>query len=110
MLDIADIGALEFPSFIEATPMAVLVSDSSGKVCFVNTQLESTFGYKAQELLGQTVEILIPHSSRAQHVNQRKHFIKERKSRLVSSGRTLKALHADGHEFYVQIGITTIGT
>ena len=109
MLDIADIGALEFPSFIEATPMAVLVSDSSGKVCFVNTQLESTFGYKAQELLGQTVEILIPHSSRAQHVNQRKHFIKERKSRLVSSGRTLKALHADGHEFYVQIGITTIG-
>tara|TARA_R110001592_G_scaffold359813_1_gene667161 strand:- start:8583 stop:10637 length:2055 start_codon:yes stop_codon:yes gene_type:complete len=109
MLNIADIGALEFPSFIEATPMAVLVSDSSGKICFVNTQLETTFGYKAHELMGQTVEMLVPHSSRAQHVNQRKDFIKARRSRLVNSGKMLKALHADGHEFYLQIGITTIG-
>jgi len=107
MLDISD---LEYPSFIEATPIAVLIADDAGKICFVNELLEKTFGYQAREIVGQAVEALVPQPLRGGHAEQREQFVYEGASRLIGNGKALKALHADGHEFFVEIGIASVGS
>jgi len=110
MLELSDVGVLELPDIIEAAPVSVVICDSFGKICFVNALLEKTFGYQTDEIMGQSIEMLVPQAARANHADLRESFHSERRSRLIGSGKPLKALHSDGHEFYVEIGISTMGS
>ena len=51
----ADLGRL-----LDAAPDAMVVIDETGTIALVNAQAESLFGYERTELLGRSVEILVP--------------------------------------------------
>ncbi len=55
----------QLTSFLEATPDAVIITDLEGKIVRVNGQTERMFGHLRHELLGQTIELLLPGDSRA---------------------------------------------
>ena len=50
----------QFRLVVEHSPSGMLMVDQAGTIRLVNTQLEKEFGYSRQELLGQSVELLIP--------------------------------------------------
>lgn len=108
MVNLSDIVIPDLAGIVDAAPVGIALCNDDGQICFVNTVLEKTFGYRTDELVGQPVELLLPHASRTNHVASRKQFLTEHRSRLMGNGQALKALHADGHEFYVEIGITTM--
>ena len=45
---------------METAPDALIVTRRQGKIALVNTQTEELFGYKREELFGQTIEMLMP--------------------------------------------------
>ena len=51
----------------ESMPGGVLVVDAAGVIALANRQIESQFGYGCAELVGQSIDILLPESSRAAH-------------------------------------------
>ncbi len=59
---------------LEAAPDAIVIVDEDGRIILVNAQTERIFGYDRNELIGQTVELLIPAVSRRQHVQNRDDF------------------------------------
>lgn len=64
-------------SVLDLTSDGILVADAAGVIVYVNDPLLSLFGYRAEELLGQPVETLIPSDSRRTHRGYVKSFAKE---------------------------------
>jgi len=97
-----------FRLLIEAAPNALLVVDQAGKITLVNAQVEKLFGYSRDELLGQSVDFLVPERFRAAHPGHRTRFFAEPSARAMGAGRNLYGLGKDGHEIPIEIGLNPI--
>ncbi|HEY6555683.1 MAG TPA: PAS domain S-box protein [Polyangiaceae bacterium] len=95
---------------IESAPDAMLVADASGRLLFVNAQTERLFGYSREELLGRSLEMLIPERFHASHVHQRTSFIEQPQARPMGSDLELFGRRKDGSEFVVEVSLSPLET
>ncbi len=85
---------------------AMVVIDSSQKILLANRAAQELFIYDASELLGQSIDILLPKSTRKQHLELIKKFRKEAVDhRLMNDSEKVKALRSDGTLISVKIAI-----
>lgn len=99
-----------FRLVVETVPSAILLVDKQGLITLVNVQAEQLFGYTRQELLGQSIEVLLPARFRATHTGHHSRFFATIDSRAMGAGRELYGLHKDGRELLVEIGLSPIQT
>ncbi|HMY76419.1 MAG TPA: PAS domain S-box protein, partial [Blastocatellia bacterium] len=57
---------MRFQELLEFAPDAIVLANQDGEIVLVNTQTEKLFGYKRDELLGKSVEVLVPERLRGQ--------------------------------------------
>ncbi len=50
----------KFRSLLEAAPDAMIISSGEGEISLVNSQVESMFGFRREELIGQSIHALVP--------------------------------------------------
>ena len=93
---------------VEASPDAKIVIDSFGVVVVFNVQAELMFGYDRSEVIGKTIEMLIPEDRRAIHGQHREGYYDEPKTREMGTGLALKGLHRSGKQFTVQIKLAPL--
>ncbi|MCY2983420.1 MAG: PAS domain S-box protein [Planctomycetota bacterium] len=98
----------KFRSLLESAPDAMVIVDQLGKIVLVNAETQRLFGYKSIELIGNRVEILIPASARAHHVQLREDFSARPLARKMGKGRQLTAVRKDGSVFPVEIALSPI--
>jgi len=55
-----------FQELLEFAPDAIVLANQDGEILLVNTQTEKLFGYRREELLGKSVEVLVPERLRGQ--------------------------------------------
>ena len=95
---------------VEAAPNAMIMVAQDGRIQLVNSQTEKLFGYRRDELLGQSVEILVPERYRAHHGAFRASFLHAPSARPMGAGRDLFGLRKDGREVPIEIGLNPIST
>jgi PAS domain S-box-containing protein len=93
---------------VEAAPCGMVMIDSSGSIVLVNPQAESMFGYARSELIGNSLEILVPERFRGAHGGHRQYFAATPSMRQMGVGRDLTARRKDGSEFPVEIGLNPV--
>ncbi|HET9534408.1 MAG TPA: ATP-binding protein, partial [Mesorhizobium sp.] len=95
---------------VEASPNAIVMVDAQGKMLLVNGLTQMLFDYSREELIGQSVEILVPERFRTGHPAHRATFFGAPQARATGAGRDLFARRKDGSEFLVEIGLNPIHT
>jgi PAS domain S-box-containing protein len=87
----------------EFAPDTVVVVDDAGKIIRVNAQIEKMFGYTGNELMGESIDGLLPERFRGCHAEHRAHYISEPHTRPMGAGLKLYGKRRDGSEFPVDI-------
>ena len=99
-----------FRGLVEAAPDAIVVIDQAGRIVLVNAQAETLFGYRREELLGQSVETLVPERLRRRHAAHRGEYFGAPAVRPMGSGLALSAQRRDGTEIAVEISLSPLDT
>ena len=100
----------KFRGLLESAPDAMVIVDEHGTIVLVNSQAVQLFGWAREEMLGQPIEILVPHRSRGVHPGRRTAFSGNSKVRAMGAGLELNGLRKDGTEFPVEISLSPIQT
>jgi PAS domain S-box-containing protein len=97
-----------FREILEAAPDAIIGVDREGRILLLNLVTEKLFGYKREELLGQTVDILVPDALRAGHAQHRAHYWEHPVIRPMGSGLALHGRRKDGSSLPVEISLSPV--
>ena len=95
-------------SVIDHAPGAMLVVDSAGQIIRANSGMERTFGYPEKELLGKSVEMLVPTSVRDHHRVLRESSDDRLETRTMGVGREVFGLHKAGHAIPLEINLASL--
>ncbi|MCA9625902.1 MAG: PAS domain S-box protein, partial [Myxococcales bacterium] len=107
----AEVQAEErFRLAVEAAPSAMLMIDDTGQIVLCNAEAERLFGYARDELLGLTVDDLVPAELRGSHPAHREAFMAAPQVRSMGAGRELYGLCKDGRQVPIEIGLNPITT
>jgi PAS domain S-box-containing protein len=95
-------------SALDAAPDAMIIIDDAGIIRFANRQVSALFGYAHDDVIGQSVEQLMPERFRNLHVGHRFEFAKALRQRPMGQGLALFGQRRDGGEFPVEISLSPI--
>jgi PAS domain S-box-containing protein len=97
-------------SILEAIPDALVAVNQQGLIIQINSQTEALFAYTRDELIGQSIEVLVPERQRSQHHQHRAEYHSRPKIRRMGSGLDLYGRRRDGSEFPVEISLSPVAT
>jgi PAS domain S-box-containing protein len=93
---------------LDASPNPIVGIDAAGTITYANLQALDAFGYSADELLGQPVEVLVPARFSERHLAHRSDYMASRRARPMGIGLELAARRRDGREFPVEISLSPL--
>jgi PAS domain S-box-containing protein len=99
-----------FQDLLESMPDGIVMVNPTGRIVISNSRAQELFGYEAHELLGRSVEMLLPERFRNAHVGHRSNFFAAPRTRTMGMGLELYALRKDGSEFPVEISLAPLQT
>ena len=108
VVDISEHLAVEwsFRGLFDASPYGLVIVGDDGTMDMVNRVLASSLGYSQAELQGQKLEMLLPERYRGGHESMMAGYRDTGTPRMMGLGRDLTALHKDGTELPVEIGLS----
>jgi PAS domain S-box-containing protein len=96
------------PALLESMPDAIIVVDQQGQMLMVNQRAEELFGYARAELVGSSVEMLVPEAFRGQHREHRNDYAQQPSPRLMTCRTGLVARRKDGSHVPVEISLSPL--
>lgn len=99
---------LQLEAIFEAAPDATLMSDSKGIITRANAAVFKILGYTPQELIGQSIDILVPDRIIEKHPKLRAHYYANPTPRSVTSRQRLTAKRKDGAEIPVSVALNSL--
>jgi protein-histidine pros-kinase len=104
----AERGAQELRAILEGAPDAMVIADAEGRIALVNSQIDGLLGYRPTELLGQSIELLVPDRIRDVHPSFRLSYFGDPRIRPMGAGLELRARRKDGSEVPVEISLSPL--
>ncbi len=93
-------------SLFENATEAIILTNGQGRVALVNPAAERLFGYHADELTEQPIEVLIPEKFKSHHKELREGFYKHPSNRVMGHGRDLYGRTKNGAEIPVEVSLS----
>jgi PAS domain S-box-containing protein len=95
---------------LDSATEGIILIDAAGHILLVNPSASRMFGYAADALLGQSLEILLPERLRPTHIGHRRGYFAEPRARPMGIGLDLHGRRRDGTEFPVEISLSHVET
>ena len=99
------LDSVHMTSLFENATEGIILTDQTGKILLTNPALETMFGYTGDELLQQSIEILVPQKFQKNHQGLRKGFYKKPANRPMGKGLDLYGKRKDGTDLPVEVSL-----
>lgn len=99
-----------FRSLLQSAPDAMVIVDAEGTITDINQLTEKLFGYDRDDLIGKSIEILVPSRFRATHHQYRDRYLAAPSARPMGGDQALYCLTKTGEEIPAEISLNTIHT
>jgi PAS domain S-box-containing protein len=109
-VDRVDQPGPEFADWIDELPDGLIVCRPDGTVRVVNDRLVDMSGYDRDELIGSSIDVLVPTRSRDRHEALRNGFVEANRARPMGPGMQLSLQRKDGTEVPVEISLSPLST
>lgn len=97
-------------AIVENMVDGIVVIDMKGSIAEFNKSAETIFGYRADEVLGKSVSMLMPDPDASYHGRYVANFLETRIPRIIGIGREIKGLRRDGTVFPLRIAVSELHT
>lgn len=101
-------GLGQVDAWLDQLPDGVLVCDHDGRVSIANETMARMSGYAHDELIGMSVDGLVPMEQRAHHGAHRAGFVAEHSTRPMGPGLKLQMVRRDGESVPVEISLAAV--
>ena len=93
---------------LDAAPDAMIIVDADGYVRYANRRASAIFDYEHDEIVGHSVEQLMPDRLRSPHILHRQQYQRAPRVRAMGEGLQLFGRRRDGSEFPVEISLSPL--
>ncbi|MBX2851229.1 MAG: PAS domain S-box protein [Phycisphaeraceae bacterium] len=98
----------DFDRLIESAATAALVADEQGDILLISDPALQLFGYERSELIGQSVQKLIPIRFHSEHDYHLASHLRNPAGGAMDVGRAVTGLHKDGQEIAVEVSLSPV--
>jgi two-component system sensor kinase FixL len=92
-------------SILETVPDALIIIDEQGQMRSFSAAAERLFGYRAEEMIGQNVRMLMPEPYREQHDGYLERYRRTGERRIIGIGRVVVGERRDGSTFPLELAV-----
>ena len=92
-------------SILDTVPEAMIVIDEQGRVASFSAAAAKLFGYRAEEVVGRNVKMLMPEPYRSEHDDYIGNYLRTGEARIIGYGRLVKGLTKDGSVFPMELAV-----
>ena len=103
-----EIDSILLKSIVESAVDAIIVITGNGRICLTNPATERLFGYKAAELTGRNVSILMPEPYHSQHDGYLRNYLAGGEPKIIGVGRQVEGRRKDGTTFPMYLSVAEV--
>lgn len=96
-----------FKALFQGAPDAIIITDKNSRILLVNNQTITLFGYSMDELMGNSIDIVIPERYREAYYKYQKAFIDEIETRPGIS-LPLNGIRKNRREISIEIALSPV--
>jgi two-component system sensor kinase FixL len=98
-------GAVQLDPVLDAMIESMIVIDEKGMIERINKATTDMFGYTTEELLGQSIGLLMTKPDESHHAGYLERYHQTGKKRIIGKGREVQAQRKDGSQFPAEIAV-----
>ncbi len=95
---------------VEASPTSLMMVHENGRILMANSRSLMLFGYSDDELIGKSIETLVPEALRATHEGLRQNFFQDPSSRTLGESLEMFGVRKDGSSFPIRVAVSPVET
>lgn len=95
-------------TLLDQAPDAVIFADRDGTVQYWNAAAERIFGFPGTDAMGANLDMIVPEKFREAHWAGFERALAARETKYVGQALPTRAVHADGHEAYVELSFAIV--
>lgn len=95
-------------AIIQSATDGIISIDARGRMVLVNQAAAQLFGYSKAEMLGQSINMLMPAHHAQQHDNYIARYMKTGEAQIIGIGREVMAQRKDGSQFPIRLSISEV--
>lgn len=99
-------GQSQLLAIVDTVIDCIITIDIKGKIASFNPAAESLFGYRASDVIGQNVNILMPQKEASEHDQYLENYLQGNPAKIIGMGREVIAKRKDGTEFNADLSIS----